>query len=102
VLCFAQQGREGPVETAPQSAPRPLTRTPARPQVQEPRRICYQGEHPGLGYLYSGIPLVPTPFSPVVLRVLAKVNELFPNQPAFNTVLLNYYENGLRPGQLSN
>lgn len=66
----------------------------------EPRRVCYQGLSEDLKYRYSGTTISPTvPFSPVVQRVLEKVNQLFPDQPAFNTVLLNYYENGKCPGK---
>ena len=54
----------------------------------------YEGASPELTYSYSGVTLAPEPYSEVVTRLLASVHDLFPEAPAFNTVLINYYETG--------
>lgn len=61
--------------------------------LARPRLQCYQGDHEGLKYVYSGLTVVPEPWSPSVLAVRAKLLELWPDV-TFNTCLLNHYRNG--------
>ena len=56
-----------------------------------PRLHQWYGD-PGLTYKWSGITMHPEPWSPVVQRVRAKVEEVAQSQ--FNTVLLNLYRDG--------
>ena len=60
-------------------------------QHQEPRRTAWYGDD-GAHYRYSGISLVPEPWTPTLLS-LRDTCEQF-SRARFNSVLLNLYRNG--------
>lgn len=53
---------------------------------RQPRLSAWYGDQ---GYSYSGIRLEPTPWSPLLLDIKARVQQLAGHE--FNSVLLNYY-----------
>ena len=53
---------------------------------QQPRLSAWHGD---MGYSYSGIRLEPMPWSPLLLDIKARVQDLVGHE--FNSVLLNYY-----------
>lgn len=57
-----------------------------------PRLQCWMGD-PGTGYKYSGLILKPENWSRLVLSIKTRVESL--TNKKFNSVLLNYYRNGL-------
>lgn len=61
--------------------------------VPQPRLICYMADGPHLQYTYSGLTVVPQPWSPAVREVKAAVEEL--SGCTFNSCLLNHYRTGL-------
>src|SRR5262245_42387625 len=54
----------------------------------QPRLIAWYGDV-GMNYPYSGIQLVPLPWTQTLLNIKGRVQAA--NQTAFNSVLLNYY-----------
>lgn len=58
----------------------------------QPRLIAWHGDS-GKTYSYSGIKMNPLPWTPLLLGLKAEI-ERIANAP-FNSVLLNYYRNGL-------
>lgn len=60
-------------------------------RVMQPRLSAWQGD-PGTEYTYSGLTLVPAPWSDAVLEVRAVVEELAAT--TFDSVLLNLYRDG--------
>lgn len=61
-------------------------------EIQVPRLQCWMGDR-GSNYSYSGIRLEPKSWSRPVLQIKKRVEQLCQRQ--FNSVLLNYYRNGL-------
>jgi alkylated DNA repair dioxygenase AlkB len=57
-----------------------------------PRLVAWHGD-PGTFYTYSGVTHVPSPWTPALESVRARVSEL--SGAAFNSVLLNRYRSGL-------
>lgn len=58
-------------------------------EVAEPRLVAFYGERT---YKYSGKVNVPLPFTPLLVEIKNKIENLI--QTKFNVVLLNYYRNG--------
>ena len=56
-----------------------------------PRLQCWMADQ-GRSYSYSGLKLSPHPWSPDVLRIKARLEQLC--EHSFNSVLLNYYRSG--------
>ncbi len=57
-------------------------------KVPQPRLIAWYGDA-GRAYAYSGIRLRPSPWTPLLLDIKARIEEA--TGAAFNSVLLNYY-----------
>lgn len=57
-------------------------------QIPVPRLQCWMGD-PGRRYSYSGMMLLPCPWSEAVLEIRRRIQQLLGIE--FNTVLLNYY-----------
>lgn len=57
-------------------------------KVVQPRLIAWYGDT-GRSYAYSGIQLVPMPWTPILFDIKARVERVVDSP--FNTVLLNYY-----------
>lgn len=60
-------------------------------RVALPRLTAWYGDA-GAGYSYSGITMQPTPWTPLLMRLKARAEELA--GVAFNSALLNYYRDG--------
>lgn len=59
--------------------------------LPQPRLTAWYGD-PGKSYTYSGITLIPMPWTPTLLELKAMTEALA--RVAFNSVLLNLYRNG--------
>ncbi len=59
--------------------------------LPQPRLTAWYSE-PGKSYTYSGITMIPTPFTPILLDLKVKVEVV--SGVVFNSVLLNLYQNG--------
>ena len=59
--------------------------------VALPRLTAWYGD-PGMRYSYSGISSTPIDWTPMLLDIKARVEEV--SMSTFNSVLLNYYRNG--------
>lgn len=57
----------------------------------QPRLIAWYGD-PGASYTYSGLTLTPLPWTPALLGIKQRVEQL--SDAVFNSVLLNYYRDG--------
>eukprot|EP00884_Botryococcus_braunii_P008453 jgi/Botrbrau1/17609/Bobra.0166s0046.1 len=61
-------------------------------KVMQPRLISYMADDVKLAYTYSRTQLEASPWSPTVLRIKEKLEEIAGVR--FNSCLLNYYRNG--------
>ncbi|KAK9820152.1 hypothetical protein WJX72_006734 [[Myrmecia] bisecta] len=61
-------------------------------KVMQPRLVAYMAEHEQLVMTYSRTTLIPTPYTPAVLAIKAKLEEL--SGESFNSCLLNLYRSG--------
>lgn len=59
--------------------------------MPQPRLTAWYGD-PGKSYTYSGITMMPTPWTVTLLDLKAKVNAV--SHVKFNSVLLNFYRDG--------
>ena len=59
-------------------------------QVLQPRLTAWYGD-PGTNYAYSGIELHPQPWTPLLLDIKTRIEEVV--GATFNSVLLNHYRN---------
>ena len=58
---------------------------------KQPRLTAWYGEE-GMNYSYSGIKMIPVPFTPVLLNLRSLIEDF--TQESFNSVLLNLYRDG--------
>src|SRR5277367_596099 len=59
-------------------------------RLSQPRLTAWHGDA-GASYAYSGIELHPSPWTPILLDIKTRIEELV--GATFNSVLLNYYRN---------
>jgi alkylated DNA repair dioxygenase AlkB len=57
----------------------------------QPRLIAWYGD-PAATYTYSGLTLTPLPWTPTLMRIKQRVEQI--SDATFNSVLLNYYRDG--------